>query len=47
MKDADTEPKTRQEKKSKGTFNRNDKEKYNSKHVRSYEKRMEAKTVSI
>jgi len=35
------EYKTRQEKKSKGKFSKKDKEIYNSKHIRSYERIIE------
>jgi hypothetical protein len=38
MPDCDTEPKSRQERKSKGKFNKKyTDEKYTSKHVRKYE----------
>jgi hypothetical protein len=37
----DKEPKTRQEEKGKGKFNKKHKECYNTKRVRSYEKRFE------
>ena len=44
---SDKEYKTRQEKKSKGKYSTKDKEIYNSKHIRSYEKRMESKITAI
>ena len=44
---ADTDPKSRQERKSKGKYSTKDKERYNAKHVRSYENRMANVTCNV
>ena len=42
---AERDIKTRQEEKGKGKFNKKDKEKYNSKHIRLYERKIELKKM--
>lgn len=43
---ADKDYKTRQEKKGKGKFASKHKELYNSKHIRSYERKLEARLAA-
>ena len=44
---AERDIKTRQEEKGKGKFNKKDKEKYNSKHIRLYERKIELKKIKL
>jgi hypothetical protein len=44
---ADREIKTRQEEKGQGKFNKKNREKYNTKHVRLYENKIELKKLKL
>jgi len=44
---AERDIKTRQEEKGKGKFNKKNREKYNSKHVRLYEKKIDLKKIKL